>query len=228
MFSAEEVADFQGNVREKLIYPLDLWKFPPSRCYNCDETSVYLLPLGTRGWKDKQEQAMAATNGKLHCTVGLAIQMEFSLPWYSHIVLKGTTPRSLPSAWPDNMLCACTETHWQTIESMLAFVTFLDNKLQGQSSAPDLSSMLLWSTCVCFSLCPSIHFCFINPDKTSVAQPADIGVMKPHKDALATMCGNFFATTVLDTIRAGGRVVLSDIFAQGEDPFPQLEAHCGP
>ena len=72
-FSVEEVADLQGNVREKLIYLLDLWKVPPSRCYNYDETSVCLLPLGTRGWKDKQEQAMAATDGKLQCTVGLAI-----------------------------------------------------------------------------------------------------------------------------------------------------------
>ena len=125
------------NVREKLIYLLDLWKGPPSRCYNHDQTSVCLLPLGTRGWKDKQEQAMAATSGKLQCTVGLAI-MEVGLPWYSHIILKGTTPRSLLSAWSDNMLCDCTETHWQTIESMLEFVTLLDNKLKGQSSAPDL------------------------------------------------------------------------------------------
>ena len=112
-FNVEEVADLQGDVREKLICLLDVWKLPPSRCYNCDETSVCLLLLDTRGWKDTQEQAMAATDGKLRCTVGLAIPMEFGLPWYSHIILKGTTPRSLPSAWPDNMLCACTETHWQ-------------------------------------------------------------------------------------------------------------------
>ena len=76
-FNVVEVADLQGNVREKLIYLLDLWKVPPSRCYNYDETSVCLLPLGTRGWKDKQEQAMAATSGKLQCTVGLAIMVCF-------------------------------------------------------------------------------------------------------------------------------------------------------
>ena len=96
-----------------------------------------------------QKQAMAAADGKLQCIVGLAIPMDFGMPWYSHIILKGTTSRSLPSAWPDNMLCACTETHWHNIESMLAFVTFLDNKLQRQSSAPDpgsFSSMLLRST----------------------------------------------------------------------------------
>ena len=58
----------------------DLWKVPLSRCYNYDETSVCLLPLGTRGRKDKKEQAMAATDGKLQCTVGLAISVQFGLP----------------------------------------------------------------------------------------------------------------------------------------------------
>ena len=55
-----------------------------------------------------------------------------------------------------------------------------------------------------------IHRCYINPDSTSVAQPADVGVMKPFKDALATVFGNFFTATLLDTIRAGGSVALSD------------------
>ena len=98
-FNVDEVADLQGNVPEKLICVLGL---------NYDETSVCLLLLGTRGWKDKQEQAMATTHGKLQC-----------------IFLKGTAPRSLPSAWPDNMLCACTETRWQTVESMLEFVWYV-------------------------------------------------------------------------------------------------------
>ena len=71
--------------------------------------------------------------------------------------------------------------------------------------------------------------------------------MKPFKDALTTVCGNFFATTFLDTIRAGGSVVLSDILAKNRNPMPlwvneavlalhsqekihlgQLEALCGP
>ena len=39
--------------------------------------------------EDKQEQAMIATDGTLHCTVGLATPMEFGLPWYSHIILRG-------------------------------------------------------------------------------------------------------------------------------------------
>ena len=70
---------------------------------------------------------------------------------------------------------------------------------------------------------------YINPGSTSVAQPADIGVMKPFKDALATVCGNFFASTLLDTIRAGGSVVLSPCIVEpGENPLQQLEAHCGP
>ena len=76
--------------------------------------------------------------------------------------------------------------------------------------------------CVCFSLCasqahqPMLH----QSSSTSVAQPADIGVMKPFKDALATACGNFFATTLLDTIRAGGSVVLSDSLAQNRNQKP--------
>ena len=59
--------------------------------------------------------------------------------------------------------------------------------------------------------------CHINRGSTSVAQPADIGVMKPFKDALATVCGNFFATTLLNTICAGGCVVLSDSLAQNRN-----------
>ena len=55
---------------------------------------------------------------------------------------------------------------------------------------------------------------------TSVAQPADIGVMTPFKDALATVCGNFFASTLLETIRAGGSVVLSDSLAQNRNHMP--------
>ena len=31
-FSVEDLANFQGNVREKLIYLLDLWKVPPWHC----------------------------------------------------------------------------------------------------------------------------------------------------------------------------------------------------
>ena len=94
--------------------------------------------------RTNRSSPMAATNGKLQCTVGLAIPMEFGLPWCSHMILKGTAPRSLPSAWPDNMLYACSETHPQTIESMLEFVTFLDNKLHLIPGS--FSSVLLQST----------------------------------------------------------------------------------
>ena len=99
----------------------------------------------------------------------------------SNSILKGTSPRSLPSAWPDNMLCAYTETHWQTTESFLAFVTILDNKLQGQSSAPDPWVFLIDVGPVHIAyafrsaLPKHIHLCYINPSSTSVAQPADVG-----------------------------------------------------
>ena len=104
---------------------------------------------------------MAATDGKLQCTVGLAIPMEFGLPWYSHIILKGTTPRSLPSAWSDNMPCACTETHWQTIESCAGVCD-----IPGQQAARaepqhqiygSFSSMLLRSTLRMQAHPPMLH-----------------------------------------------------------------------
>ena len=44
--------------------------------------------------------------------------------------------------------------------------------------------------------------------------------MKPFKDALASVCGNFFASTLLDSIRAGGSVVLSDSLAQNRNHMP--------
>ena len=46
-------------------------------------------------------------------------------------------------------------------------------------------------------------------------------MVKPFKDALATVCGNFFASTLLDTIRAGGSVVLSDYKV-----LPDAVLHC--
>ena len=133
--SVDEVADLRGG-RE---YPLEthlriyLCKVSPLRCCNFDETSVCLSPLGTRGWKDKQEVAMAATDGKLWCTEGLEMQKECSFLWYSHIILQGTIWRTLPKAWPGIMRCACLDIREQ----------------QGQGSAPDpwfFSSMLLFST----------------------------------------------------------------------------------
>ena len=140
-----------------------------------------LLPLGRCGWRDKQEQAMAATDGKLQCAVGLAIPMEFGMPWYSHIILKDTTSRSWSSAWPDNMLCASTVTHWQITESLLEFVTLLDNKLTELRSGPGPWVFLIDVASVHIayafrSVLPKhTHQCCINRDSTSVAQSADIG-----------------------------------------------------
>ena len=60
-------------------------------------------------------------------------------------------------------------------------MTFLDNKLQGQSSAPDPWVFLIDVGPVHISyafrsaLPKHIHLCYINPSSTSVAQPADVG-----------------------------------------------------
>ena len=108
------------------------------------------------------------------------------------------------------------ETHWQTIESMLAFVTFLDNKLQWQIDVAPVHIAYAFRS----ALPKHIHPCYVNPGSTSVAHPADTGVMKPVKGALAIVCGNFFASTLLDTIRASGSVVLSDSLAQNRDHMP--------
>ena len=169
---------------------------------------------------------MAATDGKLQCTVGLAIPMEFGMPWYSHIILKDTTSRSWSSAWPDNMLCASTVTHWQIMESLLEFVTLLNNKLTGQRSGPDPWVFLIDVASVHIayafrSVHPKhTHLCCIHRGSTSVAQSADIGVTKPFKDAMATACGDSFATTLLDPLRASETVVLSDSLAQNTIHMP--------
>ena len=174
----------------------------------------------------------------VHCVLGDTNGVRFALVLPNFP--EGCYFAEFASGVADDMLCACTDTHWQTMESMLAFVTFLDNKLQGQSSAPDpwvfVIDVAPVHTAYAFRSALPKH------SSTSVAQPADVGVMKPFKDVLATVCGNFLATTLLDTIRAGGSVVLSDRFAQNrnhmpiwvneavlaENPLQELEAHCGP
>ena len=155
--------------------------------------------------------------------------MVWGQPWYSHIIYiytyKGTTERSLPSEWPDDMLCDCTDNRWQSVESMIKWVTWMDAKLQ---LGPDPSDWLLLIDVapvhVAYDfrkqLPKHIHLCYVNPRTTSVAQPADVGVTKPFKDALSVACGKFWAKVLMDTLEAGGDFLLTDRLSQNRQHMP--------
>ena len=149
---------------------------------------------------------MVATDGTLQCTVGLATPMEFGLPWYAHIILRGFYfAQFVHSVARQHAL----RLHGDPLADHRVLAGVCD--IPGQQVArAELCTRTLGLShrccsgphCVSFSLCasqghPPGH---INPGSTSVAQPADIGVIKPFKDALATACGNFFATTLLDSL----------------------------
>ena len=178
------MVDLQGNCPLETHLRIYLCKVPPSRCCNFDETSVCLLPLGTLGWKDKQELAMAATDGKLRCTKGLEMHKECGFILYSHIFMQVTIWSTLPKAWPGIMRCACLDIREQ----------------QAQGSAPDpwfFSSMLLFST-----LRMLIALCFPNTSTYCTSILA----------ARTWLCGNFFAS-MFGIICACGSLFFSDSFA---------------
>ena len=172
----------KGTSERNSFFPFDLWKVPPSRCYNYDETSVFAYA----SWNARMEGQRGTGHGSnrrrapVHCGLGDTNGVRFALilPNFP----EGCYFAQFAFGVADKMLCACTETHWQTMESVLAFVTFLDNKLQGQSSAPDpwvfVIDVAPVHTAYAFRSALPKH------SSTSVAQPADVGVMKPFKDVL--------------------------------------------
>ena len=144
---------------------------------------------------------------------------------YSHIVLKGTNSRSLPSAWPDNMLCSCTETHRQTTESFLESVTFLDNKV---ARAELCTRSLALSHRCCSGPLLALRF-----PSTSTCAASILAARAWHSQTLqgrADRCMRQLLcdhTTVLDTIRNHMPIEVNEARARRKPP-QQLEAHCRP
>eukprot|EP00971_Amphidinium_carterae_P004771 95543-Amphidinium_carterae.1 len=149
-----------------------------NKVYNYDETSCRLLPFSDKGWKDAKADAKAVADSRLQCTVGVAVPMAFGEKWYSHIIFPGTSNRSLPKTkWGDDMLCDCTQNHWQSVDSLLRLVYWFDAKINSTDAKENLLFVLD---------CAPVHtaqdlrarlpqharLCYINPGTTSIAQPS--------------------------------------------------------
>eukprot|EP00971_Amphidinium_carterae_P046449 914895-Amphidinium_carterae.1 len=150
--------------------------------------------------------AKAVADSRLQCTVGVAVPMAFGEKWYSHIIFPGTSNRSLPkTTWGDDMLCDCTQNHWQFVDSLLRLVDWLDAKTNSTDAKENWLFVLHCAPVhtaqdLRARLPQHVRLCYINPGTTSIAQPCDVGIMKPFKAALAQAVGKHFAGTILDTL----------------------------
>ena len=117
-----QIEDLQQNVAQKIRYIQFMHCIPDDRVYNIDEASCRMLPIGDLGWGTVKAPCRSIGDARVQCTVTLAIPMVQG-DVYAQILYAGLTDRVLPMGpHPRRILVDHTHNHWQTVESLKAFL----------------------------------------------------------------------------------------------------------
>jgi hypothetical protein len=125
--SSWQQEDLKQNVAQKIRFTQFTHCIPDSRVYNIDETSCRILLVGDVCWGIVKAPCRSIGDARVQCTVALATPM-LQGDVYAQILYAGLTDRVLPMGpHPRGIFVDHTHNHWQTVQSLKAFLLYLDS-----------------------------------------------------------------------------------------------------
>jgi transposase len=215
--SPEVQADLTENLLLKMVWLRRFHNIEESRTINVDETAMLLLPLAQRGWSPTGQKSLQCSKENQFVTVTLAMPIRQG-PLLANIVFKGSTDKSLPSCVPPaGIVFGLSDNHWQTTETLVAFVKAIDAHMQA-GLVEELPWLLLIDVCSVRTsdatrgrIRDEVPFCklaFVPPRSTGFNQPLDRSVMRGLKRSMARVAGAHYAQQILEAGKKGEEVRL--------------------
>ena len=192
-------------MRCKLVYAMTEHNVSMDRVINLDETAVRLLPTASYGWSVKGQKPVQLQSGKSVTTGTVALAMDEQTPAWLQVIFQGKTSAVLPDVRPevlsDRVQMAFTPSHWQTTESLQAFVLWLDSLMHSPPFLPTswILVMDLASSHHSHELQLPEHtrVLFIPPGATSYLQPLGRSIFRQWKSKLTNAANQRLADIAL-------------------------------
>ena len=198
---------FGGTVADSLVQEHDI---PGSRVFNLDETHLRLLPTHSYGWSVRGEKTKQHGDPKSGITATLVMPMEPG-PLFGQLIFQGKTKRVEPKLehMPERLLVDHTESHWQSTDTLVRLVAWLDSHIN--AATPGLPWCLLLDCASVHTSCdyraklkeelPHVQQVYVPGKSTSFNQPLDRSVMKGFKTAVSKECSVHFAVIILKALQ---------------------------
>ena len=135
----------QAILQRKVVWTVSQSELSPDRIWNLDEARLCLLP----GWSKKGEKSSQILPSKSCITATLMMSMDVELRVRLQLIFEGKTERCLPHVPEDLQVAAQgmqlthSETHWQTAETYVRCVEWLDSQLQTEEGGDRLWLLLV-------------------------------------------------------------------------------------
>ena len=211
-FSESETQHLQYMLSAKMWWLAHQKGVAPDRLFNMDETSLSLLPLAAKGWKpagqekhkDEADESVTVPNDKAAITCSLVLGFGEGSLAFAQLIYTGKTAASHPVApSPAHILVDHTDTHWQSAETLLRLLGWLEQQIG--SAEPwglllDVAPVRVAEAFVSAAKeqFPQCQLIFVRAGTTSICQPCDVSYVRAFKPMVRRSFAECFAEQVLE------------------------------
>ena len=211
-FSESETKHLQYMLSAKMWWLIHQKGVAPTRLFNMDETSLSLLPLAAKGWKpagqakhkDEADESVTVPDDKAAITCSLVFGFGENSPAFAQLIYTGKTAASHPVApSPAHILVDHTDTHWQSTETLLRLLGWLEQQIGSQEPWGLLLDVAPVHVAEAFVSAakeqfPQCQLIFVRAGTTSICQPCDISYIRAFKSVVRRSFAECFAEQVLE------------------------------